>query len=84
MAAPAWQVHPLTPTRWADFERLFGPRGACAGCWCMWWCLPAAEWRKRRGADNRQAFRAVVRRGPPPGGVHRSGAALAHPPDPAL
>ena len=67
MAAPALQVHPLTPERWADFERLFGPRGACAGCWCMWWRLPAAEWRTRRGAANRQAFREVVRRGPPPG-----------------
>jgi len=67
MAAPALQVHPLTPERWADFERLFGPRGACAGCWCMWWRLPAAEWRTRRGAANRRAFCEVVRRGPPPG-----------------
>ncbi len=23
------EVHPLTPERWGDFERLFGPRGAC-------------------------------------------------------
>ena len=34
---------PLTVERWADFERLFGPNGACAGlsqsyrdCWCTW------------------------------------------------
>jgi hypothetical protein len=31
------EVHPLTPERWADFERLFGPRGAYGGCWCMYW-----------------------------------------------
>lgn len=60
-------VHPLTPDCWADLERLFGSRGACAGCWCMWWRLPAATWRARRGAGNRRAFREVVRRGPPPG-----------------
>src|SRR5262245_14820805 len=28
-------IHPLTPERWPDLEQLFGPRGACAGCWCM-------------------------------------------------
>jgi len=29
MAEPgAYQIHPLTPDRWADFETLFGPRGA--------------------------------------------------------
>src|ERR1700732_3862279 len=32
-------VYPLTPDHWDDFEVLFGPRGACAGCWCMWWRL---------------------------------------------
>jgi len=60
-------VHPLTPDCWADLERLFGPRGACAGCWCMWWRLPAATWRAQRGEGNHRAFREVVRRGPPPG-----------------
>ena len=32
---------PLTPARWDDVVRLFGPRGACAGCWCMWGGGPA-------------------------------------------
>lgn len=27
---------PLTLDTWADFERLFGPNGACGGCWCTW------------------------------------------------
>lgn len=64
---PALTVHPLTPERWNDFARLFGPRGACAGCWCMWWRLPAAAWRQGRGDANRRAFQEVVRRGPPSG-----------------
>lgn len=64
---PALTVHPLTPERWNDFVRLFGPRGACAGCWCMWWRLPAAAWRQGRGDAHRRAFQEVVRRGPPPG-----------------
>jgi GNAT superfamily N-acetyltransferase len=31
------ETRDLTPQLWPDFERLFGPNGACAGCWCMWW-----------------------------------------------
>ncbi|HEB84575.1 MAG TPA: N-acetyltransferase, partial [Bacteroidetes bacterium] len=31
------EVYPLSPERWGDFEALFGERGACGGCWCMYW-----------------------------------------------
>ena len=34
---PTLEFHPLTIERWGDFEKLFGPRGAYGGCWCMWW-----------------------------------------------
>lgn len=61
------EILPLTPDRWGDFEQLFGERGACAGCWCMWWRLPAATWRAQRGQANRAALHAAVRTGPPPG-----------------
>ena len=40
--------YPLTPERWKDFEELFGPRGACGGCWCMWWRLKRSEFEKLR------------------------------------
>lgn len=53
--------HPLTPDRWKDVESLFGERGACAGCWCMWWRLPRKEWTARKGEKNKLAFKAVVR-----------------------
>jgi GNAT superfamily N-acetyltransferase len=58
---------PLSPDRWDDLARLFGPRGACAGCWCMWWRRPRADFVRGKGDGNRRAFRRVVAAGPPPG-----------------
>ena len=65
--APALAVHPLTPARWVDLEALFGPRGACAGCWCRWWKVPRAEWEAAKGEGNRRALEASVRGGETPG-----------------
>jgi len=64
---PALQVRPLTPERWPDVVALFGPRGACAGCWCMAWRRSRADWERGKGAGNRAAFQRVVRKGPAPG-----------------
>lgn len=61
------ECHPLTPERWADFERLFGPRGACAGCWCMWWRATRSEWDRQKGDGNREALKAIVHAGEVPG-----------------
>ncbi len=60
-------IYPLTPDRWGDLERLFGPRGACAGCWCMYWRLPSAQWERMRGEEAREQLRALVSTGAPPG-----------------
>ncbi len=62
-----YDILPLTPARWPDLERLFGSRGACGGCWCMWWRLPRAEFVAGKGAGNRRAFAALVRAGREPG-----------------
>ncbi len=59
--------HPLTPERWADFEILFGPRGAYGGCWCMWWRLRGKQFEQGQGEANRQAFHAIVEAGAPDG-----------------
>ncbi len=67
MPEAALTFHPLTPDRWPDLERLFGPRGGCAGCWCMWFRLTRAEFERMKGSANRDALRALVERGPPPG-----------------
>jgi GNAT superfamily N-acetyltransferase len=59
--------HPLTAARWPDVEALFGERGACAGCWCMYWRLEAKEYAAGKGPGNRAAFRRIVERGDEPG-----------------
>jgi GNAT superfamily N-acetyltransferase len=58
---------PVTPDRWKDLAQLFGPRGACGGCWCMWWRLPRRDYSRGQGAGNRRRLRRLVRAGPPPG-----------------
>jgi len=60
-------IHPLTPDRWGDLEALFGPRGACGGCWCMTWRLPRKQFDQQKGEGNRAAFREIVRSGQVPG-----------------
>lgn len=64
---PRVAFHPLTPARWPDLVRLFGPSAACAGCWCMWWRLTRAEFAAGLGAGNRRGLRAYVKAGQVPG-----------------
>ncbi len=61
------EILPATPARWPDVEKLFGPNGACSGCWCMWARFPSAEYRQGYGEPNRRALRAVVKAGREPG-----------------
>ena len=75
---PALNWKPLTPESWDDFETLFGPRGACGGCWCMTWRLPPAEFKAKSGAGNRAAMRALVDQGRQPGVLlYRDGRPIA-------
>jgi GNAT superfamily N-acetyltransferase len=59
-------IRPLTPALWPALEDLFGKKGACGGCWCMYWRIGSA-YRRRPSDDNKGAFRDIVNRGPPPG-----------------
>jgi hypothetical protein len=61
------KCHPLTPERWHDFEKLFGPRGAYGGCWCMWWRLSRKEFEQQQGAGNKQAMKNLIGAGTVPG-----------------
>jgi GNAT superfamily N-acetyltransferase len=63
----AVEFHPLTLYRWSDFEALFGERGACGGCWCMWWRIKRSEFEKEKGEGNKNAMKALVRAGSIPG-----------------
>ncbi len=58
---------PLTPERWDDFARLFGPRGAYGGCWCMWFRQTGKKYEAGRGEKNREAMRGIVSTGVAPG-----------------
>lgn len=59
--------HPVTPDRWEDFETLFGPRGACGGCWCMWWRLRRSTYDAQKGEGNRLVMKAIIESGEIPG-----------------
>jgi GNAT superfamily N-acetyltransferase len=65
--SPALQFHPVTQQRWTDFEQLFGEKGACGGCWCMWWRLKKKDYDAHQGAGNRQAMQRIVASGRVPG-----------------
>jgi GNAT superfamily N-acetyltransferase len=62
-------VNPATPDRWKDLEKLFGERGACAGCWCMYWRLSRKKWEEGKGAANKRALKKVVSGGATPPGI---------------
>lgn len=50
----------LTLKTWNDFEKLFGARGACGGCWCMAWRLKSSEFEKLKGAGNKKEMKKLV------------------------
>ncbi len=59
-------IRPVTADLWPALEDLFGKKGACNGCWCMYWRIGPA-YRERPREENRADLRRLVRRGPPPG-----------------
>lgn len=55
----------LRPNDWPIIERLFGPKGACGGCWCMLWRAPkgGSAFEESKGEKNRRAFKRLVTTG---------------------
>lgn len=60
-------VAPAVPGRFDDIARLFGPNGACSGCWCMWPRLTGREFDARHGAGTRRMLESLVDDGREPG-----------------
>jgi GNAT superfamily N-acetyltransferase len=56
-------ISPLTEQNWKEFEKLFGPKGACAGCWCMYWRIPKKDYETGKGAGNKRRMKQLVRNG---------------------
>ena len=48
-------IHPVTSALWPQLETLFGPQGACYGCWCSYFRL-APKQREGLGKDDKKAL----------------------------
>ncbi|HSM37980.1 MAG TPA: GNAT family N-acetyltransferase [Candidatus Limnocylindrales bacterium] len=61
---------PLTPERWPDLLRLFGPSGAYSNCWCSYQRVTGREFSAgcaNRGAGNRALLQRLTDEGRRPG-----------------
>jgi GNAT superfamily N-acetyltransferase len=58
---------PLSNETWPSFEKLFGPKGACAGCWCMTWRLQKADYERHKGDGNKKAIKKLASKNEPIG-----------------
>jgi len=52
---------PLTKTNWHKFVQLFGSRGACGNCWCMYYRLKKSDFQEGKFDDgNKNAMKDLV------------------------
>src|SRR4051812_19070394 len=59
---------PLTEKNWNKFEELFGNKGACGNCWCMFFRLKRADFDEGKiDGGNKQAMQNLVYRNEPTG-----------------
>jgi GNAT superfamily N-acetyltransferase len=59
---------PLTLRNWNNFEQLFGSKGACGNCWCMYYRLSKSDFNEGKAGDgNKLALKELVRQGKPAG-----------------
>ena len=61
------EFKPVTPSRWPNVEKLFGKRGACGGCWCMYFRMENKTWLAGKGRGNKRAFKKLITSGARPG-----------------
>jgi GNAT superfamily N-acetyltransferase len=61
-------VEPLTETNWHKFVQLFGERGACGNCWCMYYRLSRVDFNEGKSENgNKDAMHQLVREKKPAG-----------------
>lgn len=52
---------PLSKANWNKFVQLFGNKGACGNCWCMYYRLPKAEFQEGKHQEgNKLAMKDLV------------------------
>ena len=62
------KLAPLARENWQKFEQLFGSRGACANCWCMYYRLKKQDFtRGKLDQGNKKGMKKLVWRGRPTG-----------------
>jgi len=57
----------VSKENWKDFTKLFGEKGACAGCWCMYWRLSSSQWKKHQGVGNKKEMKKLIYSNSSPG-----------------
>jgi GNAT superfamily N-acetyltransferase len=59
------KLRPVTGKDWPLVEKLFGDKGACGGCWCMYWRIPRGGkmWEGVKGEPNRRQSRKLITAG---------------------
>jgi GNAT superfamily N-acetyltransferase len=62
-----FSFYPVTKQRWKNFEQLFGEKGACAGCWCMYWRMRRKEYDNLRGSGTKRKMKDLINKGIVPG-----------------
>jgi predicted GNAT family acetyltransferase len=61
------RIETLTPALWPAFEELFGPQGACYGCWCTAFRLEPKLRQELSGDERKALMLRRVEEGPAPG-----------------
>jgi len=52
---------PLTKANWNNFVQLFGSKGACGNCWCMYYRLKKSDYQEGKADDgNKAAMKELV------------------------
>jgi GNAT superfamily N-acetyltransferase len=59
---------PLTKKNWNNFVNLFGIKGACGNCWCMYYRLTKSDFNEGKADEgNKRAMKELVWEGKPTG-----------------
>ena len=59
---------PLTKKNWNKFVQLFGNKGACGNCWCMYYRLKKADFQQGKVHEgNKTSMKTIVWEGRPAG-----------------
>ena len=61
-------IEPVTKKNWNKFVELFGEKGACGNCWCMYYRLSKAEFYEGKFDEgNKRAIKEITWEGKPIG-----------------